>query len=377
MYVRAHELFKRFMAGLAARPEASVVHSLAESPKLGDFLGALDPELSLDWSSQDFQGLPALREKIIARTGTDKTCSVDDVLITAGTAEANFLSISQLVQPADSMIVDVPGWPQPLVLGEAIGAEVVRIQRQESLQWRIDINELADLITNRTRLIFLCNPNNPTGQVISEDELKEIVTLADRVGAYVLCDEVYAGLEWNGIAIPRVANLYDKGISTGSVSKVLGLQGLRTGWLICRDRKLVYDAMVLREDSSEIMNVMGEAIADIALADEYYLAAMDRALAAGRHNLQLVDDFIQANASLEWHKPVAGLIGFCHLHLDITAEEFARRLLQAPHRTFVMPGSAYGYPYHLRLGFGGGRDADVAKGLQRMQQFLDSLRVEP
>lgn len=120
MYV--HELCKRFMAGLAARPEASVVHSLAESPKLGEFLDALDPGLSLDWSSQDFQGLPSLREKIIARTGADQACSIEAVLITAGTAEANFLAISQLVQPADSMIVDVPGWPQALALPKACSA---------------------------------------------------------------------------------------------------------------------------------------------------------------------------------------------------------------------------------------------------------------
>jgi aspartate/methionine/tyrosine aminotransferase len=376
MYIRAHELFKRFMAGMEAEPEASVVHSLAESPKLGEFLEALDPELSLDWSALDFQGLPSLREKVISRTGTGGKCAIEDVLITAGTAEANFLAISQLVQPEDEMIVDVPGWPQPLVLGEAIGANVRRLHRQEKQSWRFDLNELSDLITERTKLIFLCNPNNPTGQVILEEELLEIVALADKVGAYVLCDEVYAGLEWDGKPIPRVANLYDKGISTGSVSKVLGLQGLRTGWLICRDKKLVYDAMVLREDTSEIMNIMGEAIADIALGDDYYFNAIDRALTAGRHNLQLVNDFIQSHAELDWHLPPAGLIGFCRLALAIDADELARRLIQTPYRTFVMPGSAYGFPQHLRLGFGGSAGAALADGLGRMQQLLETLRAE-
>ncbi|MFT7458807.1 MAG: aspartate/methionine/tyrosine aminotransferase [Planctomycetota bacterium] len=376
MYVTAHELFKRFMAGLDAQPEASVVHSLAESPRLGDFLGVLDPNLSLDWSSKDFQGLPSLREKVLARTGTAKECIVEDVLITAGTAEANFLAISQLVQPGDEIIVDVPGWPQPLVLGDAIGATVKRLQRKENQAWRFDLNELSELITDRTKLIFLCNPNNPTGQVIHEEELKEIITLADKVGAYVLCDEVYAGLEWDGKTIPRVANLYDKGISTGSVSKVLGLQGLRTGWIVCRDKKLIYDAMVLREDTSEIMNIMGEAIADIALADDYYFKAIERALTAGRHNLGLVNTFIQSQAELEWHLPPAGLIGFCRLNYEMKSDAFAQGLMQMPFSTFVMPGSAYGYPEHLRLGFGGAADAGVAKGLARMQQFLKTLRIK-
>ena len=374
MQVRAHELFKRFMAAMEAQPQASVVHSLAEPPRLGDFLDALDPNMSLDWSAQDFQGLPSLREKVLARTGI-KT-SIDDVLITAGTAEANFLVINQLLQAGDEMIVDVPGWPQPLVLGEAIGVDVKRLQRKESLGWQIDVNELSDLISPRTKLIFLCNPNNPTGQVIGEQSLTEIISLADRVGAYVLCDEVYAGLEWESEAVPRAANLYDKGISTGSVSKVLGLQGIRTGWLVCADKKLVYDAMVLREDSSEIMNVMGEAIADVALADDYYLQAIDRARTAGMHNRALVDNFIQANPELEWQLPEAGLIGFSRINADLDSEEFANQLMQAPYRTFVMPGLAYDYPQHLRLGFGGAAGSGLGEGLQQLQQFLESLRLQ-
>jgi aspartate/methionine/tyrosine aminotransferase len=373
MYVRPHELFKRFLNGFDVQPAASVVHSLATSPKLGDFIDALDPELSLDWSSKDFQGLPSLREKVILRTGTDSECTIDNVLITAGTAEANFLAISQLVQPGDEIIVDVPGWPQPLVLGEAIGAEVRRLNRNEDQAWRFDIDELAELVSEKTRLIFLCNPNNPTGQVITEQELLKVIALAEKVDAYVLCDEVYAGLEWSGESIPRVANLYDKGISTGSVSKVLGLQGLRTGWLICRNKNLVFDAMVLREDTSEIMNIMGEAIADIALADDYYFTAIKQALDAGRHNLQLVDNFIQSHSALDWHLPPAGLIGFCHLNLDIDSDEFADLLMQEPWSTFVMPGTAYDYPDHLRLGFGGSADTGVTDGLERMHKFLETL----
>ncbi len=375
MYVEAHELFKRFLAAMEDQPEASVVHSLADPPKLGEFLDALDPDLPLDWSALDFQGLPSLREKIITRTNTGETCAIADVFVTAGTAEANFLAISQLVQPGEEMIVDVPGWPQPLVLGEAIGASVKQLRRTEADEWRIDVNALADLITDRTRLIFLCNPNNPTGQVIREDVLIQIVALADKVGAYVLCDEVYAGLEWNGLPVPRIAKLYDKGISTGSVSKVLGLQGLRLGWLICRDKKVIYDAMVLREDTSEIMNIMGESIADIALGDDYYFKAIDRAHTAGRHNRQLVDNFIQGQPELDWHLPVAGLIGFCRLKPGLDSDEFARRLIQAPYRTFVMPGTAYGYPHHLRIGFGGKAGAGLADGLERMQQFMESMRL--
>jgi len=373
MYVRPHSLFKKFMAGLAAKPQASVVHSLAQSPTLAEFLPDLDPSLSLDWSGKSFFGLPVLREHILARTGTGVNCGIDDVLITAGAAEANFLAISQLVQPGDEMIVDVPGWPQPLVLGEAIGATVKRLQRYEDRAWRFDLNQLSELVSDRTRLIFLCHPNNPTGQIITEEELKTVVEIADRVGAYVLCDEVYAGMEWDDQAIVRIANLYDKGISVGSVSKVLGLQGLRTGWMVCRDHKLLFDAMVLREDTSEIMNIMGEAIAEIALREDRYATAVARARAAGRHNLDIVDAWIANRPELSWHRPAAGLIGFCRLDTAISADELAQRLIGEPYRTFVMPGSAYGFPQHLRLGVGGGINAGIEDALQRLADCLDDV----
>ncbi len=373
MYVRPHTLFERFMAGLAAGPESSAVHSMAQAPTLGDFLAELDPGLSLDWSGQSFQGLPALRENILHRTGTAPTCGVSDVLITAGAAEANFLAISQLVQPGDEIIVDIPGWPQPLVLGEALGATVTTLPRDEANNWRFDMDQLASMVSAKTRLIFICNPNNPTGQLMTEDELTAVVTIAEQVGAYVLCDEVYAGLEWDGTPITRVANLYDRGISTGSVSKVLGLQGLRTGWLICRDRQTIFDAMVLREDTSEIMNIMGEAIAEIALREPRYTAAVAVARADGLDNMDIVDTWIAGRPEISWIRPAAGLIGFCHLHTPFTAEFLADQLLQPPYKTFVMPGSAYNYPQHLRVGVGGGAGANLAQALERLGSCLDEL----
>ena len=372
MRVESHQLFEQFQKALASAPEASVVGSLTEPPRLEAFLPLLDPAMSLDWSGQSFQGMPGLREKVLLRTGSHTSCSIDDVLITAGTAEANFLALHQLVLPGDEIIVDTPGWPQPLVLAEAIGATLKTLPRYEELGWAFNIDELAQSITPKTRLIFICNPNNPTGHLLSGEELARVIELADSVGAYLLIDEVYRGLEWVGEITPPVAALYERGISTGSVSKVLGLQGIRTGWLICRDPRVISDAVVLREDSSEIMNVMGEAIANIALGDDYYPDAIAKARETGRRNLDLLDDFVQSADGLYWQRPAAGLIGFSLLKLPLTAEDFSARLLAAPFSTFVMPGSAYNHPQHLRLG-AGGTTAALEQGLKRLQQFLNSL----
>lgn len=217
-------------------------------------------------------------------------------------------------------------------------------------------------------------PQQPhsTGQVLREGELREIVRLAEQVGAYLLCDEVYAGLEWEGPRIPSVAGLYERGISTGSVSKALGLQGLRTGWLICRDQQVVFDAVILRENSSEIMNVLGEMIAEIALREERYEQALARARAEGQYNLQRLDAFIASRKELSWQRPRAGLIGLCRLHLPYDGDTLARQLLQPPYRTFLIPGSAYDCPNHIRLGVGGGASAGLETGLARLAHLLDA-----
>jgi hypothetical protein len=127
------------------------------------------------------------------------------------------------------------------------------------------------------------------------------VEIARRAGAWLLVDEVYAGLEWDAPRAPSVAGLYERGITTGSVSKALGLQGLRTGWLVCRDPGLVMDAVVLRENSSEIMNILGEHLAEIALRPERLGPAMDRARAQGRANLDRLDRFVADTPGLSWH----------------------------------------------------------------------------
>ena len=373
MHVKIHKLFEYLLQTTTAQPEAVLGFSLAESPTLGDFLAELDPNLSLDWSNQSFQGMVSLREHVLRQSGLTDRCTIDDVLITAGTAEANFLAITQLVQPGDELIVDVPGWPQPLVLGAAIGAQIKPLPRDEAQGWRFDLAELAELITPRTRLIFLCNPNNPTGQILRAAELEQIVRLAEQVGAYVLCDEVYAGLEWQGERVPAIAGLYERGISTGSVSKALGLQGLRTGWLICRDGQLLFDALVLRENSSEIMNVLGEAVAEIALRPARHAAALAKARQAGAANLQLLNDFITNRPELTWQPPPAGLIGLCRLLLPVDSEQLAQQLLAPPYRTFVIPGAAYGYPQHIRLGVGGGNAVALEAGLQRLATLLDTI----
>ena len=368
MKVKIHTLFQYLLDTTEAEPEAFVGFSLSDSPRLGEFLDALDPDMSLDWNQKSFRGLPALRDRVLEQAGLTDVCSPDDVLITAGAAEANYLAFMQLVQPGDQVIVERPGWPQAEVLAQAVGAELCVIDRDEEDGWRLPLDRLADAATDKTRLIFISNPNNPTGRLMSRAELEELTAIAGRVGAWLLVDEVYAGLEWQGERAPSIAGLYERGITTGSVSKALGLQGLRTGWMICPDPDLIWDAISLRENSSEIMNIMGEAIAEIALRPDRLKPAMDKARAAGRATLDQLDRYVAGEPRLDWHPPQAGLIGLARLD-GIDGDDFARRLLADPYRTFLLPGSAYYRPGHIRLGVGGAQ-ANLQLGLDRMSALL-------
>ncbi|MDG1069743.1 MAG: pyridoxal phosphate-dependent aminotransferase [Sulfitobacter sp.] len=370
MKVKIHRLFQHLLETVDAAPQAIVGFSLSGSPVLGDYLDDLDPNQSLDWNGRDFRGLPELRDHVLRQAGLIGLCDAKDVLITAGAAEANYLAIMQLLQPGDEIVIETPGWPQAEVLAKAIGAKVVKVERQEADAWALPLDDLAKAVGPKTKMIFITNPNNPTGDLLGQSEMAELVRIADGVGAWLLVDEVYAGLEWDGPRGPSVAGMYARGITTGSVSKALGLQGLRTGWLICPDAQMVMDAVILRENASEIMNIMGEVIAEVALRPARYAMAMEKARSEGAANLAQMDAWVKAQEGLSWIAPRAGLIGLGRLPQGIDSDAFAKFLLGDPYRTFLLPGSAYDQPGHIRLGVGGGAGVNLSDGLDRLAQAL-------
>jgi len=373
MKVTIHKLFDYLLETTSAEPpECFIGFSLARSPQLKDFLPDLDPDLSLDWNGTSFLGLPALRQRVLDQAGLG--LSPDSVLITAGAAEANYLLFRQLLTAGDEIVTEAPGWPQAGVMATAIGARLVEVPRDETQGWELNPEAVARAVTPKTRMIFLTNPNNPTGRLIREADLRALATLADSHGIWLVVDEVYAGLEWAGARSPSIAGLTPFGITTGSVSKALGLQGLRTGWLICQNPQVIRDAMILRENGSEIMNVLGEHIAEVALRPERLAAALAQARKQGAATLDRLETFVAREPRLSWHRPEAGLIGLARVE-GTDGESLARALLQPPYRTFLLPGSAYGLPQHVRIGAGGGPEARLEEGLGRLSTLLRSGQI--
>ena len=373
MKIEIHPLFEFLLKTTAEPSEAIIGFSLSRSPKLKDFIDDLDPDMSLDWNNRSFLGWPELREHVLRQAALDEILSIDNVLITAGAAEANYLAIRQLVDARAEIITETPGWPQAAVLAKGIGARLHVVERRDENGWDFPMADLAAAINSRTAMVFLSNPNNPTGRLLTKNELEEIAALARPHRAYVVVDEVYAGLEWGGARMPSIAGLYEYGITTGSISKALGLQGLRTGWMISQDERVIHDALVLRENSSEIMNIMGEAIAEIALRAERYETATAVARTEGLANLDQLDAFIRSESQLSWTRPEAGLIGMARLADGFDGDELSGKLLRAPYRTFLLPGSVYDLPQHVRVGVGGGPDVNLNEGLRRLSACLRTM----
>jgi len=373
--VRTQALFENLLQSVAAEPESFLGFSQAESLTLGDFLGDLDPQLSLDWNGVSFQGLPTLRQHVLAQAGLENDCRIDDVLITAGAAEANYLALRQCLRAGDEIIIERPGWPQAEVLARAAGADIHIIDRDEGGGWQLPLEALETMVSARTRMIFVTNPNNPTGRLMDGGELERLAQIAARNGSWLVVDEVYAGLEWTRPRMPSIAGIYERGIATGSVSKVFGMQGLRLGWMICRDRTMIHDALVLREYSSQISNHLGEAIAEIALRPDRRAALLARIRAGSLANMEMLTEFIDSHPRLSWHRPEAGRIGLVRLEGGggRGGDALAARALERPYRTFLISGSAYGKPDHIRLGVGGGASARLDDGLTKLAALLDAF----
>jgi len=231
-----------------------------------------------------------------------------------------------------------------------------------------DINELSELIDNKTKLIVLINPHNPTGSLINEKLLKEICTIAEDAGAYVLCDEAYRGLYINpDDYVPSIVDLSSKAIATGSFSKAFSLTGLRLGWIAASEE--IIEECKLRKDYTAISNgLIDEALAALAVknVDKIY----KRNLQIIRTNYKILYQWIENELLISWVPPKAGSIAFPRYNLKMPSETLCIRLIKEK-GTLLVPGSCFGMEGYLRISYGC-KTETLKEGLLRFKDFLNS-----
>lgn len=329
----------------------------------------LNLRLGYGWTN----GEPTLRDAI-ARLYP--RASSDTVLVTNGSAEANFLAMWTLLEPGDEIAVMLPNYMQIWGVARALGVEVKPFRLRPDAAWRPDLEELAAAVSPRTKMIVVCNPNNPTGAVLSRAEMDAIVEIADRAGAIVYADEVYKGVQLEGEEGPSFHDLYDRAIIAAGLSKALAHPGLRIGWLVGPE-SFIADAWHRNDYTTITTAIPSEYVATRILEPARRQQILDRNRRMLRENLGLLNDWLAAQPTQDradswtFTPPQAGGMAFLRYPHTIGSTELATRLRQE-RSVLVLPGDVYGMDHYLRLGIGEQRDT-LVKGLAILGDFLATL----
>lgn len=296
----------------------------------------------------------------------------EHVLVTSGSAEANFLVTWALLQPGDEAVVMLPNYMQIPLLIRGLGAEAKTWWLTEANQWGPDLDDLARLVTPRTKAIFVCNPNNPTGAVLTIDAMNAICEMAAKVNAWVVADEVYRGGERDGHTTPSFWARYARALVTGGMSKVFGLPGLRIGWIVGPHDMI--DSLWGYHDYTTISpNFIGDRLALMALTPRTRQRLALRAQSILSENFLLLSRWVDdLEGVVTWTPPQAGAIAFLRYHPKTNSTELATRL-RREHDVLVVPGDHFQMDGFIRVGFGGERRL-LEEGLRRTGDLLRSLR---
>lgn len=298
-----------------------------------------------------------------------KTIEPEQITVTHGAIGANYLLFMSLVEPDDEVITFLPTYQQHYSVPESIGATVHKVILKEENNFLPDLDELRKLVNTKTKLINFPNPNNPTGAFIDETLLNEIIEIAKSVDAYILTDEAYRGMNHAGERFTTsIVDLYNKGISTSSMSKTFALAGLRTGW-VCASRDVIEKVNIHRDYNHISCSMIDDYIASIALENKDKI--IDRSLDIIKTNLDIVEDWLKENKGFSFVKPKAGPVIVIKYDLDMPSEDFCKQLLDEE-SVLVVPGSRLDIEGHFRVGIGNDTN-NLVEGLKRIGRFYNSL----
>ena len=314
----------------------------------------------------DIEGSPAFRQLAANLYNHVKP---ENVLVMNGAIGANFLVFYSIVKPGDHVISVHPTYQQLYDVPASFGADVDLLRLTPENNFLPDLEELRSLVNEKTKLICINNPNNPSGAVMEREMLEEIVEIARSADAYILCDEVYRGL-WqdDDIEIPSIVDLYEKGIVTQSMSKVFSLAGIRLGW-IAGPKDVISECMRHRDYTTISCGMIDDMLAVHALKN--YNKVLDRNRKIIRENLAILDEWVKKEPAISYVKPRAGTTAMLKYDLPVTSEEFCIGLFKA-NGAFLTPGSCFDMEGYVRIGYA--CETEVLKqGLEKVSEYIGSL----
>lgn len=311
----------------------------------------------------DIEGLPEFRKGVC---GLYKTLNIENIVPTHGASGANHHVFYSLISPGDRVVSIMPTYQQLYSIPESYGADVQILHLSKENNYLPDLEKLRRLVTPETKMICINNPNNPTGALMSEQMLREIVEIARSADAWILCDEVYRHLSQEDGWCPSIVDLYEKGISVSSMSKVFSLAGLRLGWIATHDMSVVKSCLSHRDYNLVSCGVFDEMLAAAALKHRDKLLERSRKIV--RENLQILDDWVSSEPHVSYVKPEAGTTALVYYDLDISSYEFCEEMYKKT-GAFVTPGDCFEVPHSMRIGYAYGKQ-DLIDGLKAISEYI-------
>ena len=313
---------------------------------IGSKENCLDEICSKKLNYGDIQGSNRLKQAISSLYENQKP---QNITVTHGAIGANQLVMLSVVEPKDKVISIIPTYQQHYSIPKSFGANVSTLFLKEDNGWLPDLEELEKLVGNDTKLICMNNPNNPTGAIIPDDILCRIVEIARKSDAYILSDEVYRGLAHTKPHFTTsIADLYEKGISTGSMSKTFSLAGLRLGW-IAASSDLINKINKQREYNTISVGIIDDYFASLAIEnkDKILERNIDKILTGKK----ILTDWISSENRVSCITPQAGTTAFVKYDCGLKSYDLCKKL-QEDTGVMILPGSTMELDKHLRIGYG-------------------------
>jgi aspartate/methionine/tyrosine aminotransferase len=304
---------------------------------------------------------------------TYQDCSPENILVTTGAIEANFLLFNVLLSAGDHVVAPYPAYQQLYSVPRALGCDVSLWRIRPETGFRYDVADLEQLVRTDTKLIVVNSPHNPTGAILSAEDMVRVYGIAESVGATVMSDEAYRWLVFPGgeRLAPPMYNLGQVGISVGTLSKPFGLPGLRLGW-IAAPAETIAQCWSMRDYVSLSVGKLNDSLAILAIRHRDQIIERNGAIITA--NLESARAWIAKHAGmLSWIPPRAGLLAMLHYKLDIPSFDLSNKLAEE-YSVMLAPGSAFGFEQHLRIGIGQ-EPTIFAAGLERASDCFADLQA--
>jgi aspartate/methionine/tyrosine aminotransferase len=360
---------ERIMSEWQNEVELDLSMSGVDAACLSDFISP--EEMESVWANTKLRfvqtnGPEPLRDAILRKyPGAGR----DNVLVTNGSSEALMVLLWKICEPGTEIVEISPTYSLIGGLAKTFGAVVKQVGLIEEAGWKLDIEALGRAVTESTAILYVGNPNNPTGSILSESEMQAIVDVAERAQTLLVADEIYQGAELSGAQSSSFWGRYDRTIVTSSVSKAHGLAGMRLGWMV-GPKELVNEVWHYHDYTTTTTTALSSQFVTMALEPAREQKLLDRALAISRSNFKLLDAWMKANRDIVSGEPTkVGGFAFVKVDTDLDSETLAFRLAKE-HGVLVGPGNYFGAEKYMRLGYS---IPHLEAGLNRLSTGLRSI----